>query len=405
MIKDEEARLEALWAYDVLDTPAEEDYDEIVELASKICGVPISLITLIDQRREFRKAMIGIDGQDTPREYTFCTHAIQQDDIMIIEDATQDERFKNNPFVVGHPDIRFYAGMPLRTPSGHNLGSLCVIDRQPQTLNEVQKSALKILSRQVINNLEMRLKVKELKTALKTVEEQSSKLATLNRNNTRLLSIIGHDVRNPLAGIKSVLNLIEEGLIDLNEFSALSGDLESQVDYAIDLLNNLVEWGVSGRKGTIDKRSIDLSYIVREIVKVQTPAAKNKGLELSSDVPESMKVNADEDMIRFVIRNLIQNAVKFTESGRISISTTSDGNNTSIMVVDTGRGMSNDIKNRLFNWSTRSSEKGTSGEAGSGLGLIMCKEFVNAHGGEIIVESKVGKGTVFTVRLPIQENP
>ena len=400
MINDEKARLEALWAYDVLDTPAEEDYDEIVQLASYICGTPISLMTLLDDKRQWFKANKGLDVSETPIEHAFCAHAIHGQDIMVVPDATKDDRFKDNPLVTGSPDIRFYAGMPLTTPSGVNLGTLCVIDTVPRTINESQMSALRILSRQVMNNLEMRIKVKELQSTLKMVEDQSRKLATLNRNNTRLLSIVGHDVRNPLAGIKSVLNLIEEGLIDANEFSALSVDLESQVDYAIDLLNNLVEWGVSGRKGTIDKRSIDLSSIIRDIVKMQTPAAKNKGLELNWDVPESMKVNADEDMIRFVIRNLIQNAIKFTESGRISISTTSDGNNTSILVVDTGRGMSNDIKNRLVNWSTRSSEKGTSGEAGSGLGLIMCKEFVDAHGGKILVESKVGIGTTFTVMLP-----
>jgi signal transduction histidine kinase len=396
----EQARLEALWAYDILDTPAEEDFDEIVELASKICGVPISLITLIDQRREFRKAMVGITGQNNPREYTFCTHAIEQDDIMIVEDATKDERFKSNPFVLDAPDIRFYAGMPLRTPSGFNLGTLCVIDVVPQSLNETQKYALRILSRQVINNLEMRLKVKQLKAALKTVDEQSQKLATLNRNNTRLLSIVGHDVRNPLAGIKSVLNLVKEGMVEPDEFESLSGDLETQVDYAIDLLNNLVEWGVSGRKGTIDKRSIDLSYIIRDIARMQTPAAKAKGLTLVPDVSDGLRINADEDMIRFVIRNLVQNSIKFTESGQITLFARDSESGTVIKVTDTGRGMSDDVKNRLFNWATRSTEKGTSGEAGSGLGLIMCKEFVDAHGGDIQVQSDLGTGSEFSIRIP-----
>ncbi len=400
MATDEQARLEALWAYDILDTPAEEDYDEIVELASKICRVPTSLITLLDKDRQWFKAKIGMAASQTPIEYAFCARAIMQDDVMIVRDATEDDRFKDNPLVTSDPDIRFYAGMPLITPSGTKLGTLCVIDNKPGDLSDDQLHSLRILSRQVINSLELRIKVKELKAAVSMLDEQSQKLLTLNRNNTRLLSIIGHDVRNPLSGIKSVLDLVKEGLIEPEEFSALSEDLESQVDYAIDLLNNLVEWGVSGRKGTIDKREFDLTFVLGDIVKMQTQLAKSKGLNLTSEVPDGLKIFADEDMIRFVIRNLVQNSIKFTESGHITVRAYEDPPNICIYVEDTGRGMSDDVKNRLFDWSTRNSEKGTSGEVGSGLGLIMCKEFVDAHNGDILVDSQLSVGTMFTVRLP-----
>lgn len=400
MTPEEKARLEALWAYDILDTPAEEDFDEIVELASVICGVPISLITLIDETREFRKAKFGIEGQNTPREYTFCTHAIEQDDIMVVQDATEDDRFASNPFVVGAPNICFYAGMPLRTADGFNLGTLCVIDHQPRELDEFQISALRTLSHQVMTLIEMRHKVKELKEALKTVDEQSRKLEMLNQHNTRLLSIAGHDIRNPLAGIKSILNLVKEGLIDQDEFIGICEELDTQVDATIDLLGNLVEWGVRGRQSTINKRQLDLTVVLGEVIRNNTPLAKNKNLELILDCPEGAKLIADEDMIRFIVRNLIQNAVKFTEKGHILVTVRPLDADVAITVADTGRGMSPQVRERLFNWAARNSATGTRGETGSGLGLIMCKEFVDAHDGDILVDSKPGVGTMFTVRLP-----
>lgn len=400
MITDEQARLEALWAYDILDTPAEEDFDEIVELASKICGVPISLITLIDQRREFRKAKYGIEGQNTPREYTFCTHAIEQDDLMEVVDATEDDRFYNNPFVKGNPNIRFYAGMPLQTSDGYKLGTLCVIDTKPQHLDELQRSALKTLAKQVMTLIEMRHKVKELKSALKTVDEQSRKLETLNQHNTRLLSIIGHDIRNPLAGIKSILNLVKEGFVEQDEFMEICGELDQQVDSTIDLLSNLVEWGVRGRQSTMNRQDIDLKNVLGEVVRNNTPLAKNKNLHLELDCPGEIRVNADEDMVRFIVRNLIQNAVKFTDTGKITVHVQRVATETAISVKDTGRGMKPEVRERLFNWAARKSEPGTKGEAGSGLGLVMCKEFVDAHSGKIDVKSDEGVGSEFIITLP-----
>lgn len=400
MTPEEKARLEALWAYDILDTPAEEDFDEIVELASVICGVPISLITLIDEKREFRKARFGIEGQNTPREYTFCTHAIEQDDIMVVQDATEDDRFASNPFVTGAPNICFYAGMPLRTADGYNLGTLCVIDHQPRELDEFQISALRTLSHQVMALIELRHKVKELKGALKTVDEQSRKLETLNQHNTRLLSIIGHDIRNPLAGIKSILNLVKEGLVEQDEFMEICGELDQQVDSTIDLLSNLVEWGVRGRQSTMNLQIIDLKKVLGEVVRNNTPLAKNKNLQLELDCPSEIRVNADEDMIRFVVRNLIQNAVKFTDSGKIAVHVQRVATGTAISVKDTGRGIKPEVRERLFNWAARTSEPGTKGEAGSGLGLVMCKEFIDAHGGTINVISDQGVGSEFIITLP-----
>jgi GAF domain-containing protein len=163
---NEADRLRALRSYKILDTKPEARFDDLTQLAAVICGVPISLISLLDTDRQWFKSRFGLDLQETPRAQAFCTHAIMQPQIFVVPDATKDERFAQNPLVTGEPHIRFYAGAPLATPDGHLLGTLCVIDRQPHTLTEAQRKALEILSRLVIANIQLGRDLQELKDAL-----------------------------------------------------------------------------------------------------------------------------------------------------------------------------------------------------------------------------------------------
>ena len=164
--KNETDRLRSLRSYKILDTKPEERFDELTQLAAIICGVPISLITLIDADRQWFKSKVGLELTETPRAQAFCTHAIMQPQMFEVPDAAQDERFANNPLVTGNPNIRFYAGAPLATSDGHLLGTMCVIDRKPRTLTAEQKTALEILGRQVVANMELRSNLRELKEAL-----------------------------------------------------------------------------------------------------------------------------------------------------------------------------------------------------------------------------------------------
>ncbi|SDB35085.1 Adenylate cyclase, class 3 [Flavobacteriaceae bacterium MAR_2010_188] len=161
-LKKEKARLAALHEQNILDTENEEEFDRIVKVASFICGTPISLISLVDTDRQWFKSRIGLELKETPRSVSFCSHAIQQDGIMEIEDATKDKRFKDNPLVKGDPNIKFYAGTPLITQAGFKLGTLCVIDRVPKILSQEQKDCLKTLSMQIMNQLELKQQKKQL---------------------------------------------------------------------------------------------------------------------------------------------------------------------------------------------------------------------------------------------------
>lgn len=163
---NEAKRLAALRSYRVLDTAHEAIYDDIVHLASFICETPIAVITLIDAERQWFKARLGIDGEETPREHAFCSYTILGDEPLIVQDATLDERFARNPLVTGAPNIRFYAGSPLIDRDGNALGSLCVVDQKARDLKPEQHKALQALARQVIAQLEQRRVSAELADAL-----------------------------------------------------------------------------------------------------------------------------------------------------------------------------------------------------------------------------------------------
>jgi len=186
-VKTNEARrLKVLWQYDVLDTVPEEVFDDLTELAARICEAPIALISLIDENRQWFKAKVGVTLNETSRDISFCAHAIKQNDLFIIPDATLDERFANNPLVISDPKIRFYAGAPLITPDGYALGSLCVIDKVPRELRAEQKQALRVLARHVMMQLELRRHAKELNEANKANDETQNELDKVKAENAKL---------------------------------------------------------------------------------------------------------------------------------------------------------------------------------------------------------------------------
>jgi len=162
ILQNEKKRLKVLWQYEVLDTVPEEVFDNLTELAARICEAPIALISLVDEERQWFKSKFGTDVNETSRDISFCAHAIKQPDLFIVPDATLDERFADNPLVTSEPKIRFYAGAPLITPDGYALGTLCVIDKVPRELRLEQKQALSILAHHVVSQLELRRRSREL---------------------------------------------------------------------------------------------------------------------------------------------------------------------------------------------------------------------------------------------------
>jgi GAF domain-containing protein len=196
--KNEVKRLKVLWQYDVLDTVPEEVFDELADLAAHICGAPVALISLVDENRQWFKSKVGVSLQETSRDISFCAHAILNDELLIISDATKDPRFRDNPVVTGPLKIRFYAGAPLITPDGHALGTLCVLDKKARKLRPQQEKALRVLARHVVSQLELRRHARELAEARGDCKRQKAELGRARAEIERLRSQLARFQKRPV---------------------------------------------------------------------------------------------------------------------------------------------------------------------------------------------------------------
>ncbi len=394
-------RIAALKEYKIMDSSPEEEFDNITKLASYICQAPISLITLLDEERQWFKSKIGVAISETPREHAFCNHTIQQNDLMIIEDAQKDERFKDNPLVLEDPNIRFYAGMSLTSPKGYNLGSLCVIDRVPRKLDEQQIFALRTLARQVINQMELRKQNFELIKVLDEVYEQNQNLKNLNDFNRKLQSIVSHDLRNPINATRHFLNFISSGELNSEEIMTWSYSIGKSLELSERLLNNMIDLGVSSFKNDEQhKEEIELHEYTQNIVDEILPQAQLKRNQILN-YTEKITFRGNPHLLDFILRNLLQNANKFTHIGTIIISSESTEDTLILRIKDNGKGMRQDELEGLFQFEINHSNLGTDGEKGSGLGLNICHDFVLRMKGRIWAESEEGKGSIFNIELPL----
>jgi len=199
--ENEQGRRDALRRYAILDTAPEAAFDRVAELAASICAAPIALVSLIDSDRQWLKSKVGLTLSDTPRDVAFCAHAIVERDLFVVSDAAADERFATNPLVTAPPKIRFYAGAPLITPDGFAVGTLCVLDHVPRQLSDQQQQALRVLSSQLVAQLELRKTKDDLSRAqtdassageaLRASEEFKSRLVACSRDCIKVLDLEG----------------------------------------------------------------------------------------------------------------------------------------------------------------------------------------------------------------------
>lgn len=237
-------------------------------------------------------------------------------------------------------------------------------------------------------------------TIFDELNRKNEHLEELNKTKDRLFSIIGHDLRNPIAGIGSLLDLIsmETGENDYSRISEYTALMKKSASTIIDLLDNLLNWSRNQNNSLhIENKSFSISKLIENNLDFFGSVIKQKNIEMIFSKNETgILVVADEMMITTVLRNLINNAIKFTHRyGRIAVSARQSGDYVEISVSDTGVGIKDDDKNKLFNFTTNISTYGTEGEKGTGLGLVLCKDFVNKNDGKIWFESEYGKGTTF----------
>lgn len=385
---NERERLIALKEYALLDTASEQEFDEIVSLASFICNTPIATITLIDEHRQWFKSQIGLDKQETPRDVAFCAHAILTNDILVVEDATQDKRFHDNPYVLGRPDIRFYAGMPLTTKDGFSLGTICVIDTKPRELSPEQSTALSVLRNQVLKLFELRRK--------------NLKLDKIQNMHQKLFSIIGHDLRGSVNSIDGLLLLAERYKLSAEDFNEVLPRMRTMVNSTNHLLNNLLHWAKGHiEDGVMEEEVVNIHALIQDVILPLTGLLTEKQNMVHVEVDKTLSMTVNKGILEFIIRNLTLNANKFSDSGTINITISKENSHIRFSISDNGTGIEPERINTIFEWGKSKSTKGTRGEPGSGLGLPMVKEFVEQMAGEINVSSEMNQGTTVTIQLPI----
>jgi diguanylate cyclase (GGDEF)-like protein len=215
--ENEAERLRVLQAYDILDTQPEAGFDDLVSIAAAVCGMPMGSVTLIDTDRQWFKARIGLDAEETARDTAFCAHAILDPSrMMVVADAQRDARFRDNPHVTGDPGVRFYAGAPLLSSEGLPMGTLCVMDRQPRELQDYQRVALDALSRQVSSLMELRRVSRALKLQLDDRAWYEQQLRTFNQALALQNADLDQQARmDPLTGLanrRELGNVLEAAL-------------------------------------------------------------------------------------------------------------------------------------------------------------------------------------------------
>lgn len=279
-----EMRVQALARLDILDTPAEAEFDDLVELASEICSTPISVVTLLDSERQWFKASVGIDARETPISVSFCAHAIQQRGLFMVEDATQDARFQKNPLVVKDPNIRFYAGMPLYAEKGIAIGTLCVIDTVPRSLSPGQAKALSILSQQVQARIELRSERINLLQGVASNRELAAKLEVKNRELLEANSQLEHLATTD--GLTGLLNRREfERRMD-TEFSRSLRKRRPLSTIVMDIDNFKRRNDELGHAAG-DEALRHIGQVLGKLVRVTDSAARIGGEEFAVILPET----------------------------------------------------------------------------------------------------------------------
>jgi PAS domain S-box-containing protein len=499
---DEAARLEALRALGVLGSPAEERFDRITRLALRVFGVPIALVTLVDEDEQWVKSRQGLTPATVPRSVSFCAHAVAANHLLVVPDTLDDDRFSTNPLVVEDPFLRFYAGHPLHAGSGHAVGTLCVADRVPRLFDAEDREALATLAewveielnradlgramalrrssegrlRAILESLAEGIVILDSDNAIESVngaaesmfgrdeaklvgqpftflldrrerrrqvpergrrdfrgaradgsifplelsvssitnEGRRVRIAVasdvserheLERLKDEFIALVSHELRTPLTSIGGFVDLVLDGE---------AGPVVEEQQHAlrivrrnVDRLQRLVDdllflHQLDAGAVTLTRAPVQLSTVARDAVAAARPHAERSGIDLALDVRTDLHVEADRTRVAQALDNLVSNGLKFTpRGGSVTVRVFEAGDDAVVEVADTGIGIADEERSRLFERFFRTSAAVAQGTPGTGLGLVITKSIIEAHGGRLDVESAPGAGTTFRVQLPL----
>jgi signal transduction histidine kinase/CheY-like chemotaxis protein len=430
----EKARLSNLLEFDLSDHDIDQNtLNPITTLAALICEMPLSFVTWVGSKHVDFLSRDGCKLLGTCRENSFCHLAIQQDDLFEIEDSTKDPRFAENEFVKGQQTpLTYYAGYPLKSGNGYNLGSLCVCDWNPNKLNDKQRLTLKTLAQQVVAQLELKKQNKKLFEANQRAEMHA-------KAKDEFVSNVSHELRTPLNAINGYANILSKSMLDSQQVEAVS-IIKNSSEILITLVNDILDFSkIKSEKLQLEKIPFDLKTTIRLVYDLLLNKAieKNISLDIIYDDRIPKTLLGDKIRINQIIMNLAGNAIKFTQQGKVTIEVklnldgsmleniNSDLNNSEtryssiknlnsaskgvlvdFCIKDTGIGIPQDKINTIFERFEQAGTEITRKFGGTGLGLNISKNLVELHGGKLQVKSVYEEGSefYFTIYYDVEED-
>ncbi|WP_017731530.1 GAF domain-containing sensor histidine kinase [Nafulsella turpanensis] len=381
-------RLKKLYRLEILDTPAETTFDSLAQLAAEIFDTPGAFITFVDHDRVFFKSNLStLEGNEIKRQDSLCSLAILEDQSTVFEDTHQVPDLLESPYVACDGGMRFYAGAPLKTSDGYQLGTICVTDSVPRTATDKQMKMLERLSTVVVDELEQRMMARRA-----------------IRIQTDLMNMAVHDLKGPAANIALLSDLVlknaagNEKVKELvDKMKVCTGDINERLEGLLHL--SLIENG----NFKLQKEEVDLAAIAKAAIRNFELLARQKSqtIELKAEAP--VMVEVDPGRMQEIIENLLSNAIKYAYPStpiRIILNTTEKA--AIVEVRDLGQGLSKGDMKKLFTKFAKLSAVPTGKERSSGLGLSIVKTLSELHNGKVWAESEgKDKGSSFFVSLPL----
>ncbi|MBA3828245.1 MAG: GAF domain-containing sensor histidine kinase [Taibaiella sp.] len=386
---NEVERLSELYDYDILDSLPEKVFDDITKIASQICNTPISLISIIDEKRQWFKSKQGLGVPETTRDKAFCAHAILKPrELFEVSDSTKDIRFHDNPLVTGPFNLIYYAGIPLVSEGGYPLGTLCVLDNKPKHLTDDQRETLVALANQVVCLLELRKKNKD-------IEQSRADLAEVNEELERFAQTVAHDLKSPCNNLITISGMVSEEYTD-----KLDDDGKELLKHLLTSSTSLKEMvdGILEHTRTVhllgkEKVHFTFSSLMKEIKDL---------LEIPPDfqlqfMPCDSDIYSSHTALMQIMINLCTNAIKYNDKdkGLINVTFKEEGEYYAFAVGDNGMGIPEKVQKTIFELFQTAHQYDRFNNRGHGIGLNTVKKLIEKLGGTINVTSETDKGSTF----------